>query len=199
MRQSNPTPLIPREVLFGNPDKASVQLSPDGGKISYLAPLDGVLNVWVGPVDNLEMVKPVTNDTGRGIRFYGWAYTNNHVLYIQDKDGDENWRVYSVDLNTEEIKDLTPLEDVQARVQQASHKFPDEVLVGLNDRNPELHDLYRVNLKTGERRLIQHNKDFVYFTTDDDYNVRFATRNTPDGGFEHFELDEVDNWQPSTK
>jgi dipeptidyl aminopeptidase/acylaminoacyl peptidase len=199
MSQSNPIPLIPREVLFGNPDKASVQLSPDGKKISYLAPLDGVLNVWVGSVDNLKTVKPVTNDTGRGIRFYGWTYTNEHIAYIQDKDGDENWHLYSVDLNTDEIKDLTPLENVQARVQQVSHKFPDELLVGLNDRNPELHDLYRVNIRTGERRLIQQNEDFADFTTDDDFNVRFASRNTPDGGFEHFELDEAGHWAPSTR
>ena len=91
-------PLIPREVFFGNPDKASVQLSPDGKQISYLAPVEGVLNVWVGPADKPADAKPVTDDTHRGIRSYFWAQTSQHVLYIQDKDGDENWHLYSVNL-----------------------------------------------------------------------------------------------------
>ena len=85
-------------MLFGNPDRASVQLSPDGSQLAWLAPLDGVLNVWVAPREDLAAARPVTHDTGRGIRFYGWAYTNDHILYIQDKNGDENWRLYVVDL-----------------------------------------------------------------------------------------------------
>ena len=100
----NDTPLIPRTVLFGNPDRASVQLSPDGSQIAYLAPRDGVLNVWVAPRDDLAAARPVTDDTGRGIRFYGWAYTNTHILYIQDKNGDENWRLYVVDLQGGGVK-----------------------------------------------------------------------------------------------
>ena len=99
MSERNITRLIPRQILFGNPDKTSTQLSFDGTKIGYLAPVDGVLNVWVGPAVDPAAANPVTKDTGRGIRFYGWAYTNDHVLYIQDKDGDENWRLYSVDVN----------------------------------------------------------------------------------------------------
>ena len=111
----NDTPLIPRTVLFGNPDRVSVQLSPDGSQIAYLAPRDGVLNVWVAPRDDLAAARPVTDDTGRGIRFYGWAYTNAHILYIQDKNGDENWRLYVVDLQGGGVRDLTPFEGVQAR------------------------------------------------------------------------------------
>ncbi|MCC7354931.1 MAG: S9 family peptidase, partial [Anaerolineae bacterium] len=93
-------PLIPRRVLFGNPDRASVQISPDGAHLTWLAPLEGVLNVWVAPRDDLAAARPVTRDTGRGIRSYLWAYTNAHILYIQDKNGDENWRLYAVDLAT---------------------------------------------------------------------------------------------------
>ncbi len=93
------TQLIPRKVLFGNPDKASPKLSPDGTRISYLAPDDGVLNVWVASTTDLSTAKPVTRDRGRGIRVYHWAYTSRHVLYIQDKDGDENWHVYSGDID----------------------------------------------------------------------------------------------------
>ncbi|MEE9538001.1 MAG: S9 family peptidase [candidate division NC10 bacterium] len=196
MSERGTPPLIPREVLFGNPDKASAQLSPNGKKIGHLAPLNGVLNVWVGPADDPAAAKPITKDTGRGIRFYGWAFTSNHILYIQDKDGDENWRLYSVDLNTGETKDLTPIEGVQARVQEVSPKFPDEILVGINDRVPELHDIYLVNIGTGVKRLIQENEGFVGFVTDDEYNIRLAKRMTPDGGSEILRPTGEGGWEP---
>ncbi len=90
--------LIPRRVLFDNPDKAAARISPDGKQISYLAPVDGVLNVWVGPIDDPDAAQPVTKDTKRGIRSYFWAYTNQHILYRQDVGGDEDWHVYSVEV-----------------------------------------------------------------------------------------------------
>jgi dipeptidyl aminopeptidase/acylaminoacyl peptidase len=182
------TPLISRSALFGNPDRASAQISPDGSKLAFLADVDGVLNVWVGPVDNPAAARPVTKDKKRGIRGYAWAYNNRHIGYIQDKDGDENWHIYITDLKTNETQDLTPIDGVQARLQEFSHKFPDEVLVGINDRNPELHDIYRLNIKTGERKLIQRNDGYVGFTTDDDFNIRLATKITPDGGSEIFKV-----------
>lgn len=175
-------PLIPRKLIFGNPDKAFVQISPDGTRISYLAPVNGVLNVWVGPASDPEAAKPVTNDTNRGIRFYSWAYTNAHILYIQDIGGDENWRIYSVNLEDGNILDLTPFEGVQAQIQHVSHKFPTEILVGLNDRVPQLHDVYRININTGERSRVQENEGFVGFVMDDDFRIRFAMQSTPSGG-----------------
>ena len=191
MTQQDSIPLIPRKILFGNPDKVFVRLSPDGKKISYLAPLDGVMNVWAGPADDPTVAKPVTHDTGRGIRFYDWAYTNDHIAYIQDKDGDENWRIYSVNLDTGDSKCLTPAEGVHARIEKQSPKFPGEVIVALNDRNPEFHDLYLVNIRTGERRLVRENDEgFMEFLIDNDYNVRFASRIQKDGGIEMFKLTE---------
>jgi dipeptidyl aminopeptidase/acylaminoacyl peptidase len=184
MAEDTVVPLIPREILFGNPDKTQARISPNGRKLAYLAPVNGVLNVWVGPVDNPEAAQPVTHDTVRGIRFYLWAYTSVHILYVQDKGGDENWRVYSVAVDTSESKDLTPLEGVNARFQEVSHKFPDEILVGLNDRDPHLHDIYRINIETGERQCVLQNQEFSEFISDDDYAVRFALRITPDGGTE---------------
>ena len=194
--QPDTTPLIPREVLFGNPDKITVRLSPDGTRISYLAPVDGVLNVWVGPADDPGAAEPVTNDTDRGVRTYFWAYTSEHVLYLQDQAGDENWRVYSVNLATGETTDLAPLEGVQARIQAVSQKFPEEILIALNDRDPTLHDIYRANITTGEKSLVMENEGFVGFTTDDAYNVRFAVRLTPDGGSEIFQATEEGGWEP---
>jgi len=192
-------PLIPREVLFGNPDRASVAISSDGKYISWLGPLDGVLNVWVAPVDNLAAAKPVTEDRGRGIRGYFWAHTNRHILYVQDKDGDENWRVYVVDLQTGDARDLTPLEDVKARIYAVSQKFPQEIMVGLNDRDPHLHDVYRVNIVTGDRNLVTLNTGFLSFSIDDDYNVRFAMRMTPDGGSELLKPKTDGSWESFMK
>ena len=177
-------PLIPRKILFGNPDRASVQLSPDGEQIAWLAPRDGVLNVWVAARLQPEAARPVTQDTGRGIRFYTWAYTNRHILFIQDKNGDENWRVYRVDLESGEILDLTPFDSVQARVKEVSHKHPDEILVGINQRDPQFHDLYRILLHSGERMLMVENPGFLDFITDDDHRLRGAIRMTQDGGME---------------
>jgi len=194
--QPDTTPLIPREVFFGNPDKITVRLSPDGTRISYLAPVDGVLNVWIGPADDPDLAEPVTNDTDRGIRSYFWAYTNEHILYLQDRAGDENWRVYSVNLKTGETTDLTPLEGVQARIQAVSQEFPEEILISLNDRDPTLHDIYRANITTGEKSLVMENEGFVGFTTDDAYNVRFAMRLTPAGGSEIFQATEEGGWEP---
>ena len=193
------TGLIPRDVLFGNPDRASPHLSPDGKFISFLAPVNGVLNVWVGPADNLKDAKPVTADKKRGIRQHFWAYTNRHILYLQDADGDENWRVYKVDLDTNKTTDLTPVKNVQARIDAVSHKFPEEILISLNDRNPALHDVYRLNIISGEKKLVQKNEGYAGFVTDDDYNLRLAIKFTPDGGSAFDKSDGKGGWQEYIK
>jgi len=193
--QPDTAPLIPREVFFGNPDKITPCLSPDGTRISYLAPVNGVMNVWVGPADDPDSAEPVTNDTDRGIQSYFWAYTNEHILYTQDQAGEENWRVYSTILETGETTDLTPLEGVRARIQAVSHEFPDEILIALNDRDPAHHDIYRVNITTGEKSLVMENEGFD-FTTDDKYNVRFAERLTSSGGKEILKATEAGGWEP---
>ena len=181
------TKLIPRDVLFGNPTRASARISPDGRWLSHRAPVDGVLNVWVGPIEDPLAAKPVTKDTERGVRSSSWAYTGRHILYSQDQKGDENWHVYATDIETGETTDLTPLPDVNARIVGISERFPEEILVGLNDRIPQFHDVYRVNIVTGERRLIQKNDGMLGFITDDDFRVRFALNYTPRGGQVIFE------------
>ena len=196
MDQQSTPPLIPRKALFGNPDKTAARLSPDGSQIAYLAPLDGVLNVWVGPAGKPDAVQPVTNDVERGIRFYAWAYTNEHILYIQDKGGDENWRLYSVNLSSGETKDLTPIEGTQAQIQKVNPHFPEEILVGLNDRVAQFHDLYLININNGQRRLIQQNDGFLGFVVDEKYQVRFANQPTPDGGFDMLRPVGEGEWEP---
>jgi dipeptidyl aminopeptidase/acylaminoacyl peptidase len=210
-------PLISRDILFGNPDKASVQVSPDGQYLSFLAPVNNVLNVWVAPAEAPEKAEPVTRDTLRGIRIYFWAHTNKHIIYLQDLAGDENWQVHVVDITTKEDRNLTPFEEIpgpdgkpvtlpdgkplrpRAQIESVSHKFPDEILVGLNNRNPQFHDIYRLNILTGELKLIQANDRFMGFQYDDDYNIRYASQMTPDGGMEIFEPDGRGGWKSVEK
>ncbi len=192
--------LIPRQALFGNPDKTSPRLSPDGSRISYLAPVDGVLNVWVGPADDLAAAKPITHDKKRGIRSQAWAFTNRHILYIQDENGDENWHVYSVNLDTGETKDLTPLPKVNAQLTGVSHRSPLEVVVGINDRNAQLHDLHRINVDTGERTLLAENQQgFIGYSLDDDLRVRFGQKFAADGGTEIYQPASDGSWEVHTK
>jgi dipeptidyl aminopeptidase/acylaminoacyl peptidase len=196
---SKGVPLIPRAILFGNPDKSQARISPDGKHIAYLAAVNGVMNVWVGPADDLNAAKPITKDDRRGIRSYNWAYSSKNILFTQDKGGDENWRIYSADIDTGEVKDLTPMENVAAQIQGVSEQFPDQILVGLNDRNPAYHDLYKLNVRTGAKTLLVKNeiiektadgKDrssgYASFVTDDDFNVRFASRANKDGSIALF-------------
>jgi dipeptidyl aminopeptidase/acylaminoacyl peptidase len=193
---TNEIPLIPRKLLFGNPDKTQARISPDGQRLSYLAPVNGVLNVWVGPVDDPEAAKPVTNDTNRGIRFHGWAYTSKHIFYIQDKGGDENWRIYGVDLETGVVTDYTPIEKVNAQIVTGSLRKPEKLVIALNDRNEQVHDLHILDLNTGERTLlIQNDEGFLSYTVDEEFRVRLGSRMTPDGGMDIMTLQEDGTWK----
>ena len=193
---TNETVLIPRKLLFGNPDKTQARLSPDGKQLSYIASVNGVLNVWVGPVNDPDSAKPVTNDSNRGIRMHQWAYTSKHILYIQDKGGDENWRIYGINLENGNVTDFTPIEKVNARIESASPRTPEKIVIALNDRNPQFHDLYVLDLNTGERTLlIQNDEGFLNYTLDDEYNIRMGSRMTPDGGMDVMTRKEDGSWE----
>jgi dipeptidyl aminopeptidase/acylaminoacyl peptidase len=176
-------PVIPRANLFGNPEKAQARLSPDGQYVSFIAPKDGVLNVWVGPRNDPSVAKPITNDKLRGIRQHFWAYDNKHVLYIQDEGGDENYHLYATDVATGTTRDLTPYKGAKAEVVGLSWKKPGSVAVGLNDRVAEWFDLWEVNIATGKRTLIEQNtQEFTGFDTDLDLRPKLALKNLADGG-----------------
>ena len=190
--------LIPRDVFFGNPDRASVQISPDGKRYAFLAPHNDVLNVYVQTVGEAEPII-VTNSTERPIRNYFWAANGEQIIYLQDKGGDENWHVYAVDLETKEEIDLTPFENIQARVQQSDKSRPDEILVAVNNRNPQLHDIHRVNTRTGESELVYANDEgWIGFVTDVDFNIRLGMKMNQDGGTDAY-LKDGEEWTEFAK
>ena len=173
--------LIPRDVLFGNADRTGVQLSPDGTRISWIAPVEGVLNVWVAPVGDLAAAKPVTADADRGIRQYFWMPSGTHLVYLQDRGGDENWRAYSVNLDSGAEIDLTPIAGVAAQVVHVSRDVPGTIAIGLNDRDPQYHDVHLVDAASGERTLLFKNEKFAEVTLDDSMKVRLVSEMMPDG------------------
>lgn len=193
---SSDATLIPRAALFGNPVKTQARLSPDGQYVSFLAPQDGVLNVWLAPYGKLGSAKAITSDRKRGIREHFWAEDGRHVLFLQDEEGDENWRVHSVNVETGRQLDLTPFKEVQAQVVGLSYRRPTLVLVGLNDREPEWHDLYEIDVRTGERKLVEKNEQqFAGYLADFDLAPRLAVKTLPSGGGQIFRRSGGKGWE----
>ncbi|RST64549.1 S9 family peptidase [Candidatus Aquarickettsia rohweri] len=180
--------LIPRKILFGNPEKANVQISKDGKHISYLSDKNGALNIFVALLDNLNAAKAITNDSKRGIRSYFWSYDNNHILYLKDNDGDENYKIHKVNINTLEDRALTPTKNVKSIILKSSYKIPNEIIIGLNDRKKEYFDIYNLNINTSKLSLLYKNDKYSGFDIDDNYNIRFGYQPTPDGGNQIYEF-----------
>ena len=177
------TELIARDALFGNPERANVQISPDGKYLSWVAAVDGVLNVWVAPADNPSQARAVTQDKARGIRSYFWSYHPDTLLYLRDSGGDEDFHLYAVDLKTGQAKDLTPFPKTTAQVAGVSPKHPGTILVGMNDRDAQWHDIYKVDLASGNRTLLEKNDaQIAGYIADADYTLKYAQRSRPDGG-----------------
>jgi dipeptidyl aminopeptidase/acylaminoacyl peptidase len=197
---ANSTQLIPREVFFGNPDRAAPNLSPDGKHLAFLAPLNGVMNVWIQPLADGQLgeARPITRSTDRPIRIFFWAENNEQIVYAQDRGGDENFRLYAVHIVTGNELTLTPFDNVQARVIAGDRQFPDEILAGINNRIPQLHDVWRINTRTGERELVyENNEGWAGFVPDHDYNLRLAVRFNQQGGTDLYLRHSADEpWQP---
>ncbi|MFK3650132.1 alpha/beta fold hydrolase [Lysobacter enzymogenes] len=188
--------LIPRSALFGNPERSSAQLSPDGRYLSWLAPVKGVMNVWVAPADDPAKARAVTDDAARGIRSYVWSYRAGTLLYLRDSGGDENFHLYAVDVaKPGQARDLTAYPKTRASLVRLAHRHPDRILVGMNDRDPKWHDLYEVDLASGERKRVVENKDRLSgYLADGDLKVGRATRSREDGGGELLAADGKGGW-----
>ncbi|HEV2244561.1 MAG TPA: hypothetical protein VGR98_26230, partial [Streptosporangiaceae bacterium] len=194
--------LIPRQVLFGNPERVSPHISPDGTRLAWIAPHEGVLNVWVAPASagtgvDWAAARVVTDDSDRGIRMFAWAHDARHLLYLQDTGGDENFRLHDIDLETMQRRDLTPFEGVQTQLIAMERKLPTEVLIGLNRDNVQLHDVYRLDLITGELTKEVTNPGYAGWLADAQLVVRGTIEPLPDGGLKLLVRDTADDdWRP---
>jgi dipeptidyl aminopeptidase/acylaminoacyl peptidase len=183
--------LIPRSLIFGNPERSGAQVSPDGSYLSFLAPRDGVMNVWVVERGkSLSEARPLTNERVRPIRSYYWAGNGEDILYTQDKGGDENFLLYAVNAKTGKERTLTDFKGVRVMVMGASWKRPDELLVGINNRDAAFHDPWLLNIRTGSlTKLFDNTERFAGFIADEDLTIRYALRAMPDGGQEVLKYD----------
>jgi dipeptidyl aminopeptidase/acylaminoacyl peptidase len=173
--------LLARSILFGNPDRADVKISPDGKLIGFLAPSQGIVTLSVGPAEDIAKAQPVAPDATNRVRSWWWA-GSNRILFARDKDGDENGHLYVVDLAKKETKDLTPVDGIHTELVGLSPKRPREALIGLNDRDKKFEDVYLVDLSTGTRKLAQQNDGgYGGWLVDDDLRLRYAERQNPDG------------------
>ena len=180
-------PLIPRDALFGPPVKANGRISPDGKYLSFTAPVDGVLNIYVAPVSDPTAAKLLTNEKERPIRQYYWAPDSSQILFIQDKGGDENFLLYGVDVATGKQTTLTPFTKTRVILQGSSVHHKNRVLLGINNRDAKWHDVYDLNLKTGKLTLVHKNVGgWAGFIADDDLKLRVALKSRDDGGSDFY-------------
>ncbi|WP_115576201.1 S9 family peptidase [Xanthomonas campestris] len=172
-----PPELITRDALFGTAEKSNVLVSPDGTMLSWVAPLKGVPNLWVAPIDAPDKARAVTQDTGRGISEYFWSHRTGTLLYKRDQGGDENFHLYALNLADGSSKDLTPFDKTSVEMYGLSAQHPEQIMLGINNRDPKWHDLYRVDLATGQRTLVDKNTQHIEsYLLDGDFQLRYATR-----------------------
>ena len=177
--------LIPRALLFGNPERRAVELSPDGKRIAWLAPINGVMNLWVAPIDKLDQALPVTEEQTRPIRQYVWTFTGKHLLYLQDTAGDENFHIFRVDVTSPalaKVTDVTPYKGARAQIVELSKRQPTTVMFTINDRNPRWFDLYKLDVLSGKRTLVIENEEqLTGYAFDDNLGIKMAFKTMPDG------------------
>ena len=182
------TPLIPRAALFGNPTRAQGQISPDGQWLSWLAPKDGVLNIWVAPAHDPAAARAVTHAADRPIRQHFWSPDARSVMFIQDKGGDENFLLYGVDVATGVETTLTPFANTRIELIGASTTAKDKLLLGINNRDPQWHDVHLLDLTTGALTLVLENNAYAGFMADDSLTLRMATQQNAAGGTDYFRI-----------
>ena len=191
LAQTN-VPLIPREKIFGNPSQTAGRLSPDGKWLSWIAPRDGVLNIYVAPASDPKAAKPLTNERQRPIRQYFWSPDSKQILFINDKGGDENFLLYGVDVTSGEQRTLTPFEKTRVQVVNISSEVKDRILIGVNNRDPKWHDVHSLDLKTGKLTpVLMNTGGYGGFIADEQLRIRMASKPRADGGSEYYPV--VDN------
>ena len=193
------SPLIDRELIFGNPEIAGAQISPDGQFIAFVKPYKDTLNVWVKKTgEPFAAAKLITADTKRPIPNYFWSRDSRYILFVQDQAGDENYNVYAVNPSDSPVagrdappaRNLTEAKSVRALIYDVPRKDPDVIYVGLNDRDAAWHDLYRVKISTGERTLLRRNTEKIAgWMFDNAGELRLAVRTADNGDTEILRID----------
>ena len=197
--QNGLPPLIDREIFFGNPEIASAQISPDGKFIAFRKPYKDTMNLWVKKAEEpFEKARLITAETKRPIRNYFWSRDSKYILFVNDFGGDENFNVYAVDptaaaASGSEVpatRNLTDMKKVRALIYNVPRSDPDTIYVGLNNRDPRWHDLYKLRISSGERQLMKENTErFDGYSFDNAGKLRLATRVTQTGENEILRLD----------
>src|ERR1051325_3849701 len=197
--QANP-PLIDRELFFGDPEISGAQISPDGKFIAFIKPFKGTRNIWVKRTEEpFSAAKPLTADKARPVSQYFWSRDGKYILFSQDKGGDENFLVYAVNpadspaagQDVPSARNLTDVKGVRAFIYAIPRTEPDALYVGLNDRDPAWHDLYKVKISTGEKTLVRKNTERITgWVFDLKDQLRLATRSADNGDTEVLRLDD---------
>ena len=192
-------PLLDRDVFFGDPEITASQVSPDGNYMTFQRPYKDVMNVWIKALDApFDEARPLTTGE-RPVPGHFWSMDSKYVLYVQDKGGNENFHIYAVDPSQEAedatgvppARDLTPMENVRAQIYSLPEATPGSIIVGINDRDPALHDVYRLDIATGEMDLLIENTfNVAGWVADHDGEIRLAVRQTDDGGTETIDVDD---------
>ncbi|MBA2307177.1 S9 family peptidase [Candidatus Dependentiae bacterium] len=181
-------PLLPREILFCNAHMVDISIAPCGTKIAYLASVHeddpaSPLTIWIQDLNSSEK-KPLLRSLTRSIKQYQWA-SNGLILYLQDNDGDENWRLYGIDTVTEQSTCYTPFDNCKTCILETAGQDSSTIAITLNKRTSDLHDVYILNLQTGTLTLSCINPGAIsQWVLDKQLRVRAAMRETLDGGKE---------------
>ncbi|MBM7070156.1 S9 family peptidase [Actibacterium sp. 188UL27-1] len=176
-------PLIPRNLLLGNPSRSGPALSRDGTRLTWQAPLDGVMNIWIAPVDDIAAAEPLTRFTDRPIFWNAWTGDNRWVLFSKDINGNDNGRLYAVNPDTGDLRDLTPFDDIAPFFQMASAAMPGKIIASMNLRDKSWFDPYIIDVETGTHTMLYENtQGFGQIQTDWQGNLRITHRTLPNRG-----------------
>ena len=182
-------PLISRGALFGNPSRSAARLSPDGQWLSWVAPRDGVLNVWVAPVGAPDRARPLSNERERPIRTTWWSPDSRTILFVNDRDGNENFLLYGVDVASGKSRAFTPFDGARVKILATSSRVKTRILLGVSQRDPHWQDVFSLDLATGALSRVFRNDRYDTFVADADLRVRVAQQTRDDGSVDWFRVD----------
>lgn len=182
--------LVPRDALFASPTYSELQISPDGKQLAFLHPLNGVLNVWVAPLDDPKAATPVTRFDTRPPDSFQWSPDGQYILVLKDVGGEEHGQLWVANLEKRTVANVTADPAVQTKIVKLSKRRPGEILVGMNIRDRRYRDIFRIDLATGQRtEVLRNERNYIDVVADPDFNVRLGVRGNVDGSSTYFRLD----------